>query len=319
MPTFRYGLVVVLTGLALCLPQVSEATKPGDIVRQNGIEVEAPPAGSEVEANAEGWGGSPGASLTATTDMGGNVTVTSEVEGTGSDSSWYGNMPDVEDAKGGTLNPCTDTAYGYMGGIGKGWASQMKWWWTGVSPATGFLSDLKEGGSVMTQGIDNCGYADKISITQAYQGIKTGTVNISSTAGCNARGGSSGVGTGALPAGYIAYTCIWRNSNKNIVEADVKFNTGTHSWGHYRFFAGDNAKTNCKAAEATAGYGLDSKGNRLVIVKDLMAHERGHSFGLAHFTNDAHFNLTMSAWQGGCTTRHETLGRGDVAGMRSLY
>jgi hypothetical protein len=54
-------------------------------------------------------------------------------------------------------------------------------------------------------------------------------------------------------------------------------------------------------------------------VESTATHEFGHVFGLAHVAESTHGNLTMSPSMGPCSAAPETLGKGDVLGLRALY
>lgn len=339
--------VVTLFALTLASPEATQASndraalgrpavelglgnpRAGEVVADShGLAVEVPEPGTSVSASAERWDGS-GGSLTVSADDAGVVYVSSDDTEDGGDGYWYVTddreyIPLFRSTT--AEDPCTDTAHGYLGGIAKGWRATMNWYWTGANPGSGtgaqFLDEIKNATGTMLRSTDSCGYADRVSATAAYQGTTTaGKVNISSSATCTTRDTTSAIGVGTLPENTVAYTCIWRRSDGYIVESDMKLNTGTFTWGRYRYFVDKSTSglTQCRSAQATAGTGLDGSGNRLVVAEDLLTHERGHSFGLADLMQDAHVNLTMSGWQGGCTRRHTTLGKGDVIGLNGIY
>ncbi len=51
----------------------------------------------------------------------------------------------------------------------------------------------------------------------------------------------------------------------------------------------------------------------------MAAHESGHALGLGHATTSTENWLTMSPIQYQNSIRWQTLGRGDVLGLRALY
>jgi predicted Zn-dependent protease len=105
------------------------------------------------------------------------------------------------------------------------------------------------------------------------------------------------VAFGDLANGTLAYACIW-SVGGTAVEADIKLNKAD-----YKFVAAiGNSCAGRWSVEAVA------------------THEMGHVFGLAHVSEEAHGNLTMSTHiNKPCGNAEASLGRGDVRGLRKLY
>lgn len=285
----------------------------GDVVSDDGgVSVEVPPPGTTVDAYAEGWGAA-AQSLSVTTDDVGSVHAASTGDDAGEGAgSWgaAGTLPDDSENGWGWIDQCVDPTYRYLGGVAKGWSTTMKWWWTGFNPtndtATAFESQIKLATTHVADSLNVCNLADYVDAQMAYQGKRSGGVNITDTATCGSRDGFSVVGGGTLPLDKLAYACIWRNSTGSIVEADVKLNTS----GPYRWFLSKDA---CRSDYAANPW------HRSVFVMDVFTHERIHSLGLADLYDDAESNMTMYGYFGPCQSKHRTLGLGDIKGLRSLY
>lgn len=105
------------------------------------------------------------------------------------------------------------------------------------------------------------------------------------------------VGFGRLPLGTLAVTCTWFDTGtRSAVESDVRFNR-KHRWYATR------------PAGCSGRFGIQA----------VMTHERGHTFGLGHVSEQSHGRLTMSTRIRACEEGPKTLGRGDVRGLRAKY
>jgi hypothetical protein len=200
--------------------------------------------------------------------------------------------------------PCADSAYHHEG---FSWNQKYEWWFRAGSVPSGYdktkvESALRRAMVNIVGSRNDCGMADRVSATAAYQGRTTTASNIVSTTSsvtCGKNDGKNVVTFGALPSQYLGLTCYWYDGNKHAIEADVKLNGHYHAW-----FTGSRVPSGCSnrfSIEATA------------------THEFGHVFGLAHVPESTHGNLTMSPSMGPCTMAPASLGKGDVLGLRSLY
>lgn len=152
----------------------------------------------------------------------------------------------------------------------------------------------------ITGSYNNCGYSDTVDAKSAYQGTTTYESDMSSTGSCTDRDGKSTWDAGNLESGTVAQTCWWSTPTpgvkNDLVEADVRFNTTDYDF------------TNNPTSSCSNKYDIRSVGT----------HEAGHVFGMGH-VGSGHSELTMYTNSFTCTTKARTLGKGDVAGLRSIY
>ncbi|WP_235504460.1 matrixin family metalloprotease [Nostocoides sp. Soil756] len=152
----------------------------------------------------------------------------------------------------------------------------------------------------ITGSYNNCGYSDTVDAKSAYQGTTTYESDMSSTGACTDRDGKSTWDAGNLESGTVAQTCWWSTPTpglkNDLVEADVRYNTTDYDF------------TNSPTSTCSNKYDIRSVGT----------HEAGHVFGMGH-VGSGHSELTMYTNSFTCTTKARTLGKGDVAGLRSIY
>jgi hypothetical protein len=274
---------------------------PGDVVTDYGASVTVPEPGISVTANVLYQDGSE--ELTATTALNGDVTL-SDVGDESSGSAV---------ASGATLTPfagiaaCDDDAYGLEGMY---WAGTFNWYLAvGSIPGNLDVSNttqaLRDAGTNITTLNNSCGFADNVSASISYQGTTTTSVNMDSNATCGSGDGTSVTGFGTLPGGShpaLGATCVWSQTCRTCqyrlaLESDLRLNKiSSVPW--------TNQIGTCAFQ---------------YIVEDVATHERGHSFGLDDLLNQSHQNLSMYQGEDWCSTKVETLGLGDVLGLRVLY
>jgi hypothetical protein len=97
---------------------------------------------------------------------------------------------------------------------------------------------------------------------------------------------------GSYQAGVIAVTMSWI-SGKRVLEVDCLMNT-YYSWS----LSGQAGKMD---------------------VQNIMTHELGHFCGLADLYKDADYWLTMYGYSNYAETYKQTLGLGDILGLRAVY
>lgn len=188
--------------------------------------------------------------------------------------------------------PCLDGAFRTLGGKQ---TSTYKWSFKASTTPSGLnkssvASMLQKSFTNVTTAHNDCGIADNVSATHHYLGTTSVSPN------CNARDHQNVVGFGRLASGVLAVTCYWINNGK-IVEADMKITT-RESWA----------------------LSLSSCHGDMPMLEATITHEAGHVFGLDHVGENRHGRLTMSPFlDGPCENNEATLGKGDVAGLASLY
>lgn len=97
---------------------------------------------------------------------------------------------------------------------------------------------------------------------------------------------------GSYSAGVIAVTMSWVKG-KRVLEVDCLMNT------YY-------------------GWSLSGEAGKM-DVQNIMTHELGHFCGLADLYNDADYWLTMYGYSNYAETYKQTLGLGDILGLRAVY
>jgi hypothetical protein len=194
------------------------------------------------------------------------------------------------------LSRCADGAYTHNA---HKWTTRLNWYFQASSRPKGsdtsrVAGALNHAATNITTGHNNCGLADLISATHAYQGTTSRAPNISSSGGCRGRDGRNVVGFGTLPRGVLGMTCWW-TYNGRTVETDIKLNKAYYSWFIVR-------RQGCRGKWSIEG---------------VATHEFGHAFGLGHVASYRH--LIMSPVIKACQESQRWLGLGDIAGLRTLY
>jgi hypothetical protein len=201
----------------------------------------------------------------------------------------------------GSTDPCSDGAFKLTG---YRWMTPLRWKFHAAStPAANNKGNvetaLQHAANAITSSRNSCGLADQVSAKNEYEGRTTRAPNISATATtvtCGNADGVNVVGFGALPSTTLAVACTW-SVGKEAVESDLRFAAKR------RWFA----------------LGVPAGCSNMFGIQDVGTHEFGHAFGLAHVSEAAHPNLTMSPRARPCTNADLSLGRGDVRGLRALY
>jgi hypothetical protein len=187
---------------------------------------------------------------------------------------------------------------------GHAWTEPLVWKFrAGTTPAANSKDNVEtalvRAANAITGSRNDCGLDDRVSARNTYAGRTTRAPNINAGATsitCGNPDDVNVVGFGALPSPTLAVTCTW-SIGGTAVESDIVINKSV------RWFA--------LAVP-------DGCTNRFGI-QDVMTHEFGHAFGLAHVSETNHPTLTMSPRARACTNADFTLGLGDVRGLRALY
>jgi Matrixin len=193
---------------------------------------------------------------------------------------------------------CSDAAYALAS-----WrlGATYKWSYNPVgapgSVAGTALSALQTASQTIATGQNRCGRSASLSTSQQYLGSTTKAAQISATAACTGNDGASVTSWGKLPAGYLAYTCVYFNSSKVVLSSDMLIDNAAHRWFTTR------------PAGCVNAYDLVS----------VAVHERGHTAGLAHVEQAAHAAQAMSPKTLPCDVSERTLNTGDLNGLQAKY
>jgi hypothetical protein len=296
---FMRRFAVISLALSACSfgdePRVVSADDPlpadlvaGDVIVREGLELAVPETASQI-------------SIVGEREDGSAVELTIRLGSDGLIEVLPPEPPAVLEAA--STAPCQDGAFNLSG---HAWKMTYRWHFqAGSTPSvnskTNVETALIRAANAITSSRNDCGLADEVSATNEYLGRTAAAPAIrgTSTGGlvCGSTDGKSVVGFGRLPAGFLAVACTWSDGNGNAVEGDIKYNT-RNSWYALSVPAGCSNR-----------FGIQGVG----------AHEFGHVFGLAHVSESAHPNLTMSTAGRSCSNAELSLGLGDVRALRQLY
>lgn len=318
--TVLVGMLAAAAALAMvpgagATTQVRHDLRPGQLVRDHGLGAKVPPAGRFVYATALDTDGAQ--ELGIATERDGTV-VLSELGDEGDDGNALTEDIGGELAPVSSPGPCSDSAYDraklhFTDGTDKKfrWNSTFNWRFNNSSTPSEItqsnaLTDLKQATTNITQVNTDCsGFADNVSATQNYAGTVDRGTNIAQSTDCQNGDGVSVAGFGVQdPERRLATTCVWGDKNPGgewalATESDVRFDKDSHKW-----YTG-SAPAGCTNRWSVEGVGT---------------HERGHTYGLAHVSEDTHGNLTMSPdIEGPCKKPEATLGKGDILGLEAAY
>ena len=226
---------------------------------------------------------------------------------------WEAAPTDAEPASA-SPHPCNDGANNF-----KGWDESDDHHWRfnrGTAPTSQGSNEpnltrdevvdaLRRGTTDITHENNDCGWPDVIDAAATYQGDTERSAQMDGSGDCVSywsKDEVNVVGFGDLPASKVGKMCAWyiptAGEYDELAEADIRFNKKDHNW------------TNHPSWDSCDGdYDIES----------VMAHERGHVFGLAHVDESNHAYLTMSERVKACTNGQRTLGRGDMQGLNVIY
>jgi hypothetical protein len=266
--------------------QIRSDLYAGDLVDQDGVRVIVPEPGSGIFAEVIALDGSM-STLNLETTLDGIVV-----------EHVVGPVDDLPPLISASPPACSDAAYNLAS---YRWNEVLHWRFkASTTPdyldATAVEEAVRKGTTNITTSYNSCGLADEVSATQHYDGQTSVGPNILSDATCGTGDGLNVVAFGSLPDAVLGVACTWYLGGV-AVEADIRLNRGDHPW------------YTSKPSTCSNRYDIQS----------VMTHERGHSFGLAHVSESAHANLTMSQALGPCDNSARTLGLGDVKALRQKY
>jgi hypothetical protein len=160
---------------------------------------------------------------------------------------------------------------------------------------------LRRAGANVVNTRNSCHLGDQVPAGLVYDGNTSGVANIEDGS-CVKSDGESVVSFGDLPKA-LALTCTYYKLNASgydeVGTSDVKINRADFKW-----------TTRPGARSCKRGWDLQS----------VLTHERGHTFGLGHVSEQYHGRMTMSpVINGPCQKSERTLGKGDVLGLEGKY
>lgn len=182
-----------------------------------------------------------------------------------------------------------------------------KWFFSNVNFPTylhknNTIKAARRGSSHWETSNNDCGIPDGSNYSEAYAGTTNLRVNIPRDGGCGTRDGINVVGFGPInnKSTTLARACTWRNVVKEIIEADVKFDTTGHRWWVLPWLDGCSDRWDLEA---------------------IMTHERGHTVGYKHVDEHGYFeDWTMSPkMEGECNDWERTLGLHEAQGNNTKY
>lgn len=164
------------------------------------------------------------------------------------------------------------------------------------------ISAIRQAGGNVADTVNGCRLGDRVPARMAYKGYTARHAGVGWGA-CETDDGLSVVSFGSLSdPGNLAATCIHTRVEAGydvVTSSDAKINKYGHRW-----------TTNPNSRSCSGRYDLEA----------VMTHERGHTFGLGHVSEDYHPNLTMGPIiNGPCQSSERSLGRGDVLGLDKKY
>lgn len=105
-----------------------------------------------------------------------------------------------------------------------------------------------------------------------------------------------------LPSYAVAVTYIWTDARGRLSNADTVFNK-TYSWA----YTGYNGQNDCGGPSSRFD------------LRDIATHEFGHWTGMADLYDSASKDLTMYGYASRGELKKDTLGLGDIVGVRSVW
>ena len=288
--------------LASDLPKVVEPEEcpvRGRKIADKGIEGVVPPRGQSVHAESLNVDGAQELVISHRPDG------TIELAEVGDDSAGGEEQGAAAVAGAAASSPaeCSDAAYtnfGYRLGTGLRFFFNRSTTPSELTP-TAAEGAVKRAGTNVANTRNACGLGDRVPVGLSYAGATRYAANVTSSGGCVANDERSVVSFGSLGQGTLAVACTYyvsRNGQNEVIASDVRVNS-VPTW-----------TVNPTASSCRDRYDLEA----------VMTHERGHTFGLTHVSENGHGNLTMSTLiNGPCQLTERTLGRGDVLGLDKKY
>ncbi|MDP8949753.1 MAG: M10 family metallopeptidase domain-containing protein [Actinomycetota bacterium] len=199
---------------------------------------------------------------------------------------------------------CRDGAFADLGyRVGQGLSYRFNWRTTPRHlKRAAAVGAVRRGGADVVTTRNTCRLGDRVPAGLVYEGFTPLVANITAGGHCTGNDGVSVVSFGSLPRGTLAVTCIFftiRPGYDEVSSSDLKVNRRGFRW---------TTRPDARSCK------------RMWDLEGVIAHERGHTFGLGHVSESRHGNLTMSVRANGpCQSSERTLGRGDVLGLGNKY
>jgi hypothetical protein len=153
------------------------------------------------------------------------------------------------------------------------------------------VESIRDGIRNITGTNNDCGFPDSVNATSQYEGNTERRADHNSS-NCTDRDGTNTMDFGPIDKfDRVGVECTWF-FGADIVESDVRLDRG-RTWTNWP---------------------SDSCEDKWDIAA-VMTHERGHTYGLQHVSEENHGRLTMSRVIQDCNVNARTLGKGDVRGL----
>lgn len=194
-------------------------------------------------------------------------------------------------------HPCDDDAFTpleFRVGFALSWSFEARST-TNALEVDAVEAALERGSAAVTRSRNVCDLDDELTALDVYAGRTQLRAGVDSGGGCTIPDGENVVSFGPLPDGVLAIGCTWLAPDGMVTEDDVRL-------------AAHGAWYTSRPEPCDGAFGIES----------VVAHLRGHTFGLGHVSAASHGNLVMSDTVRGCVAEAR-LGLGDVLGLREKY
>jgi len=267
----------------------------GRTITHGGLSVPVPVRGAGVAAEAQDVAGDH--SLIVTTGSDGVITVEAD-EHEHATALRANRAIRVQSAATAT---CSDGTYRLSGWKLRGpYVWYYNWRGAPASVASGAADAIYYGSRTAAIGANSCGQRATVNITQQYRSYTTRTAQIDGAGRCTGNDGYNVTSWRAMSGSWLAMTCTYfvvSGNARHVTNSDAAFDTSGTAWFN-------TMPRGCRTA-----YDLRS----------VATHERGHTFGLGHVSQNVNPNQVMTPALHACSTAKRSLGLGDYRGLAHLY